>query len=215
MSRSQAGMATGRATARRLSRACLVTAVAAALLSGCGQGSKKPSPAPASSSAQASAAPGTGSGPGAGGAPAGGASPVPDPGPGESVDFKNPEAVAMAFASAYTKRNWKEDPGPRTHLEQIKPYTAAAYLKSLRDAGGDRCDLECEQAKKSNVRVTAEELAAVTPPEAPASDTERWVQVSYIVRTSWDGGGDSNRAGMAVQLRLSDGKWLVTGRARG
>ncbi|MFB0626820.1 hypothetical protein [Streptomyces sp. AB3(2024)] len=211
MSRSQTRRDTGGATALRLSRACLVTAVAAALLSGCSQGAKKPQPAPASPSSRVSAAPGTG----AGGEPAGGASPVPTPGSGASVDFKNPEMVAKAYVYAYIKRRWKDDPGPRTYLDQIKPYTTADYLKSLQNAGGDRCDRECEQAKKSDVRVTAEELGAVTPPEAPASDTERWVQVSYTARTVWDGGGDAARDGMVLQLRLLDGKWLVAGRAHG
>ncbi|MDA5282532.1 hypothetical protein [Streptomyces sp. Isolate_45] len=132
-----------------------------------------------------------------------------------SIDFKDPEVVAKAYAYNYFKRHWKVNPGPRVYLEQVKPYTDPAYLKSLRDAGTDRCDRDCEQAKKRDVRVTVEDLVAVTPPEAPASDSERWVQVSYVVRTTWDAGGDANRNGMVLRLRLLDGKWLVAGRVRG
>jgi hypothetical protein len=127
------------------------------------------------------------------------------------MDHGNPEMVAAAFVTAYTKQNWKVD-GPLAYLDRIAPYTTTAYLAKLRGSSGDRCGVTCEAAQKKGVTVSASNVATVIPGEAPRTPTAVWVQVTYVERTTWGGGGDGSNEAMNLKVVKTGGKWLVDAR---
>ncbi|MFG2330120.1 hypothetical protein ACGFMM_10885 [Streptomyces sp. NPDC048604] len=197
------------ATLRRTAAALCLVALAAAV-SGCTQ-EGKPSPGASSATPSVSSAPGTGQPT----APA--PSPKPTTSPSAStagLNYGDPEAVASAYVDAYVRQNWAVD-APRAYLKRIKPYATASYIAKLRGSSSDRCDLMCEADKKSGVRVSADGIGTVIPPEAPRTSRSVWVQVSYVERTSWPGGGDGSKAYTVLELVKSGSKWLVNANVGG
>ena len=189
---------------RRTAAVCLSAVLAAAVTSGCTREAKKPPVAPSSSPPMSAA-------PDAGGRTASPAADSTSASPSGQVDYHSPEMVAAAFVVAYVRQSWK-DTDPRAYLDRIEPYSTAAYVKRLRDTTSDRCNLMCQQARKSHVVVNADNPRTVIPDEAPRTDSEVWVQVSYEERTSWSNGSDGTQAEMVLELTKTGGKWLVNGR---
>ncbi|MFD7712215.1 hypothetical protein [Streptomyces sp. NPDC059786] len=194
---------------RRTTALYLSAALAVAVLSGCTK-DEEPEAAPSSSAPSMSAAPGTGEHSASPGGTTASPSASPSPKP-TSVDSGDPEMVAAAFVHAYVAQDWKAD-GPRAYLDRIEPYATKAYVKKLRDSSSDRCDVTCEAAKKGGLAVSADDIATVVPPEAPHTSTAVWVQVTYVERSSWGSGGDSEDTGMNLKLVKSGGEWLVDAR---
>ncbi|WP_340560101.1 hypothetical protein [Streptomyces sp. GSL17-111] len=172
----------------------------ALVLAGCSQdGGAAPGPAP-STGQDASGAPGPST-------PE--PSPARDAGPDlPDVDRTDPEQVAAAFVLGFVHRA-PDDPTVREYLRLIEPFTTERLLTELRESTEEWCDRSCREERERGVRVSADAITPAISAEAPRTEDEVWVQVTYEMAWSWPGGGDSMPAGTSLKLVRADGTWRV------
>lgn len=176
--------------------------VAAAYWIGASSGSDEPSASPRSSApapeSSAEAAPSSG---------------LPTPENGEPAT--DPIEAARAWLVNFRSVAW-DDPTPTAWIDRVRPYVTdalAAEYEALREGGvGAEWEIFVERKCTS----TVPDADGVIPPEAPASETAVYVNVSGTVTTACEDGEPPTPkvdAGGTIELmRGEDGYWRVNQR---